>query len=267
MVRVGIIGTGMTKFGEHWNKSFRELIIEAGIKAIEDAGISGKDIQAIYGGSMASGFFVGQEHIAALIADHVGLCGIPSTRVEAACASGGLALRQAYLAVRSGRVDIAVAGGVEKMTDVPPNMATVALMGAGDEEWEGFFGATFPGLYALMARRHMYEYGTTREQLAMVAVKNHHNAMMNPYAQFHQEITIEDVINSSPVATPLNLLDCSPITDGAAAIVLASEEKAKKISKETGKEIVWIEASAQASDTLALYDRESLCKTKAAVIA
>ncbi len=265
--KVGIIGTGMTKFGEHWNRGLRELIVEAGIKAVQDANLSGEEIQAIYGGCMASGTFIGQEHIAALIADHVGLKGIPSTRVEAACASGGLALRQAYLAVRSGRLDVVVAGGVEKMTDVPPNIATVALMGAGDEEWEGFYGATFPGLYALMARRHMYEFGTTREQLAMVAVKNHHNATMNPNAQFQYEITVEKVLKSPPIADPLTLLDCSPITDGAAAVILASEEKAKKIAKETGKEIVWIVGSGQASDTIALHDRESLCKTKSAILA
>lgn len=267
MPRVGIIGVGLTKFGEHWEKSFRELIVEAGTKAIIDAHISGNEIQAIYGGSMASGFFIGQEHIAALIADHSGLSGVASTRVEAACASGGLALRQAYLAVRSGRVNVAVAGGVEKMTDIPSNMATVGLMGAADEEWEGFFGATFPSLYALMARAHMHEYGTTREQLAMVAVKNHHNATMNPYAQYPYEITVDDVLNAPMVATPLTLLDCSPITDGAAAIVLASEEKAKQIAKEYDKEIVWIEASSQASDTIALHDRESLSKTKAAILA
>ncbi len=265
--KVGIIGVGMTKFGEHWNKGLRELIVEAGVKAVHDANLTGEEIQAIYGGCMAPGLFVGQEHISALIADHVGLVGVPSTRVEAACASGGLALRQAYLAVRSGRLNVVVAGGVEKMTDVPTNLATVALMGAGDEEWEGFYGATFPGLYALMARRHMYEFGTTREQLAMVAVKNHHNATMNPSAQFQYEITVDKVLKSAPVADPLTLLDCSPITDGAAAVILASEEKAKQIAKETGKEIIWIASSGQASDTLALHDRESLCKTKAAVLA
>lgn len=267
MGRVGIVGVGLTKFGEHWNRGFRDLVLEAGIKAIEDANIEGNEIQAIYGGTMCSGYLIGQEHVATLIADQVGLIGIPTVRVEAACASGGLALRQAYLAIKSGRLDVVVAGGVEKMTDVPPNVVTVALMGAGDEEWEGFYGATFPGLYALMARRHMFEYGTTEEQLAMVAVKNHHNATLNPNAQFQREIDVEDVLNSAPVADPLKILDCSPITDGAAVVILASEEKAKKISKESGKEVVWIEGSGQASDTLALHDRESLSKTKAAILA
>jgi len=267
MSKVGIVGVGMTKFGEQWNHGFRELVLEAGVKAINDAKIEGKEIQAIYGGTMSSGFLIGQEHISVLIADQVGLIGIPTIRVEAACASGGLALRQAYLAIKSGRLDVVAAGGVEKMTDVPSNIATVALMGAGDEEWEGFYGATFPALYALMARRHMLEYGTTEEQMAMVAVKNHHNGTMNPNAQYQKEITVEDVMNSTPVAEPLKLLDCSPITDGAAVVILASEEKAKKISKESGKEIIWIEGSGQASDTLALHDRDAFSKTKAAILA
>jgi len=261
--KVGIIGVGMTKFGEHWDMSYRDLVIGAGTKAIMDAGIEGKDINEIYVGSMSPGTLIGQEHIGALVADYVGLVGIGATRVEAACASGGLALRQAYLSVKSGRNDIVVAGGAEKMTDVPTPQAAVSLAGAGDEEWEAFNGATFPALYALMAQRHIYEYGTTLEQISEVSVKSHYNASLNPTAQFRFKVTLEQVMNSAPVAMPLRLLHCSPITDGAATIILASEEKTRELTDNP----VWICASALSTDTIALHDRKSLSRTDAAVIA
>src|SRR3989338_4101969 len=182
MRSVSIIGAGLTEFGEHWERSFRELIAEAGIKAIQDSGIEGKDIQAAYGGCMASGRFIGQEHIGALIADQLGLNPIPSTRLEAACASGGVALRNAYLAIASGMYDIVAVGGAEKMTDVSTEQAAFALGGAGDQETELFHGATFPALYALLAQKLMEKFGTTEEMMASCAVKNHHNAMHNPIA-------------------------------------------------------------------------------------
>ncbi|MBD3387491.1 MAG: thiolase domain-containing protein [Candidatus Altiarchaeales archaeon] len=260
-MNVAVIGAGMTRFGEFWNMSYRDLITEAGVKTIKDAGIEGTEIEALYVGSMTPGLFIEQEHIGALVADNSGLQGIPATRVEAACASGGLALREAYLSIKAGVADVVVAAGVEKMTDVSVEHATVALAGAGDQEWEAFHGATFPALYALMARRHMIEYGTTEEQMAMVAVKNHHNGSLNPNAQFKRQFKLEDVMSSAPVADPLKLLDCSPITDGAAAVILASEEKAKEMSDNP----VWIRGSGQASDTLALHDRKSLCRVESAV--
>ncbi len=167
MRRVAIVGVGMTEFGEHWEKGYRELIAEAGVRAIEDAKLEGVKIDALYGGTMAAGRLIGQEHITALIADYMGLNPIPATRVEAACASGGVALRTGFLAVASGHHDVVVVGGAEKMTDVPTGEAAAALGGAGDQEWELFMGATFPGLYALAARRHMHDYGTTREMLAI----------------------------------------------------------------------------------------------------
>jgi acetyl-CoA C-acetyltransferase len=186
---------------------------------------------------------------------------IPATRVEAACASGGVALRTGYLAVGSGLHDIVVGGGVEKMTDVPAGDAVVALGGAGDQEWELFMGATFPALYAFMARRHMHEFGTTEEQMAMVAVKNHSNAAKNPYAHFQNEISVRDVMKSKKVASPLKLYDCSPITDGAAAVILTPLERARKYT-DTPIEII---ASSQASDTLALHHRKSLTTLNASV--
>ncbi|MBI4214869.1 thiolase domain-containing protein [archaeon] len=261
MRKVGIIGCGLTKFGEHWQEGFRELASQAGLAAIEDAGLSGKEIQAIYGGNMSAGRMVGQEHIGALIADQAGLNPIPATRVEAACASGGLAVREAYIAVASGLYDCVIAGGVEKMTDLSSEQVATALGGAGDQEWEMFFGATFPALYALIARRHMHEYGTTEEQLASVAVKNHEHASLNPFAQFQNRITVDQVLASPRIADPLKLYDCSPITDGAAAAIIASEDFVKK----NKSEVVWITASAQASDRLALHSRKSLTTLAASV--
>jgi len=263
MRRVAIVGVGMSKFGELWDKSLRDIIAEAGLMALEDANMESKDIQALYGATMASGELIGQEHVAPLIADQMGFKNIPATRVENACASGGTALREAYLAVASGAFDIVAVGGVEKMTDVSTSLATTALGGAGDQEWELFQGATFPALYALMARRHMYEFGTTEEQMAMVAVKNHENAYKNKFAQFHNLITVDDVLNSKLVADPLKILDCSPITDGAAVAILAPVEIAKKYN-DAPVEIV---ASAQASDRIALHDRETLTSLKATQIA
>ncbi len=260
--RVVVLGVGLTKFGEHWNRGFRELAIEAGVKAIEDAGIAGKDLDAMYIGNMSGGRFIGQEHLASLISGELGL-NIPSTRVEAACASGGLAVRQAYLSILSGKHDVVLVGGVEKMTDILTPDVTTTLAGAADQEWEGYYGATFPGLYALMARRHMHEYGTTREQLALVAVKNHENATKNPIAQYPYKISVEDVLNSTPVAEPLNLLDCSPITDGAAALILCSEDFAKKMSDK----LVYIRGSGHATDMLALHARDSLVEIKATKLA
>ncbi len=263
MRSVSIIGAACTKCGEQWERSFRDLIGEAGIKAVVDSGLEGKNIQAAYGGCMASGMFIGQEHIGALMADRLGLNPIPATRIEAACASGGVALRNAYLAVASGEYDVVAVAGVEKMTEVSTQQAAMALGGAGDQETELFFGATFPSLYALMARAHMHSFGTTEEQMAAVAVKNHRNGMLNPNSQYHKLITIKDVMNSGYVASPLKLLDCSPITDGAAALILASTDFARKVSELP----IEIAASAQASDSLALTGRYSLTEIKATKIA
>ena len=258
---VAIIGVSQTKFGELWESSFRQLIVEAGIGAIDDANLEGNELDAMYVGNMTSGLFIQQEHIASLIADHTGLNPIPSTRVEAACASGGLALRQGILAVASGYQDIVIAAGVEKMTDVID--ATSAIATASDQEWEAKIGATFPSLYAMIARRHMYEYGTTREQLALFSVINHENAVKNPKAQYPFKITVDQVLNSSKVADPLRLLDCSPITDGASAIILCPAEHAKKYTDTP----IYVKASAQSSGSIALQDRKSITTIDATIIA
>jgi len=258
---VAVIGVGLTKFGELWDLSFRQMMMEAGARAIEDAEIDGKQIDAMYVGNMSSGQFIRQEHISSIVADHAGLVPVPSTRVEGACASGGLALRQAVIAVASGIHDIVVAAGIEKMTDVLTGQAMGALATAADQEWEVFVGATFPGLYALMARRHMYEFGTTEQQMAMVAVKNHHNARFNTCAQYQTEITVEDVLKSPLVTSPIKLLDCSPITDGAACVILAPAEKARKFTDIP----ILVAGTGQASDTISLHSRSSLTSLRATI--
>jgi acetyl-CoA C-acetyltransferase len=263
---VAIIGASYTKFGELWDRSLRDLIVEAGVAAIGDSHIQGEEIDGIYVGNMSGGRFVEQEHVGSLIADYVGLARelhVPATRVEAACASGGLALRQAILAVASGYDDIVVAAGVEKMTDVDMNTATDALAAAADREWEGINGATFPGLYAMIARLHMHKYGTTSEQLAEVSVKNHFNGSMNPRAQFQNKITVDTVLNSVMVADPLHVFDCSPITDGAAAVVVASADIAKKYTDTP----IYVKATAQASGTISLHDRVDITTLDASVVA
>lgn len=258
---VAIVGVGITPFGEHWDKGLRELVAEAGFAAAAEAGVRGKEIELILVGNMSGGMFVGQEHVAALVADFLGLNPTPAVRVEAACASGGVALRQGYLAIASGLYDLVAVGGVEKMTDVQGGWAMSVLAGAMDFEWEAYFGATFPGIYAMIARRYMYEYGLTREQLAKVAVKNHYHGSFNPLAHFKNRITVDDVMNSSLIADPLRLLDCSPISDGAACVLLASAEKARKYTDTP----IMIEACTQASGTLTLFERRDICTIDATI--
>lgn len=255
MKDVAVIGIGMTKFGELWNKSISDIFVEAALKAIDNAGVD--HVDSIYVGNMSGGLFNGQEHIGAVMADYLGMAPVPATRVESACASGGVSFRQAYFEIASGNSDIVLAGGVEKMTDGVD--VTAALATAADQEYEVYNGITFPGLYAMIANAHMNRYKTTKRQLASVAVKNHKNGAKNPNAQFRSEITIEQVLNSTLVADPLGLLDCSPVTDGGAAVILCSMELANKFT-DTPVKII---ASAQASDTISLYERESFTSLKA----
>jgi len=253
MREIAVIGVGMNRWGELWEKSHRQIWTEAAVEAVEDAGVD--HVDAMYVGCMSSGLFVGQEHLGAMLADQLGMGPIPGTRVESACASGGLAFRQACLAVGSGAHDVVLATGVEKMTDVDGGAATYALSTAADQEYECYHGVTFPGLYAMMARAHMHHHGTTRRQLADVAVKNHRNGSMNPLAQFPMQVTAEQVEESVMVADPLRILDCSPITDGAAAAIIAPVEVAKQLKKDP---IIRVAATTHATDAIALHDRENL---------
>jgi acetyl-CoA C-acetyltransferase len=261
MREVAVIGIGITKFGELWDSSFREMGIMAGLAALADAKVSSEEVDAMYVGNMSAGRYIEQEHVAALIADYSGLARdhIPATRVEAAGASGGLAIRQAYLAIASGMHDMVVVGGAEKMTDVGDMESNAIQSSAADQQWESVFGATFPSLHAMIARRHMFQYGTTREQIAQVAVKNHLHGSLNPNAQFQREIDLKTVLRSPPVAEPLGLFDCAPNSDGAAAVVMCSLDKARHYAETPIK----ILASAQASDTLALHSRADICTFEA----
>ncbi len=257
---VAIIGVGMNKWGELWQKSLRDVFVESALLAIEDAGVD--HIDSMYVGCMTSGLFVGQEHLSSLLADYLGTAPIPAARVESACASGGLAVRVGFMDIASGMSDIVLVGGVEKMTDVGGDGATYALSTAADQEYEVYNGITFPGLYALMANSHMHKYGTTREQLAQVAVKNHENGSKNPLAQFPQKITVDQVLSSIMVADPLTILDCSPITDGAACAILCPAEMARKISKRPPVKII---GTGNATDTIALHSRSDFTKLNATV--
>ncbi|MDD5502929.1 MAG: thiolase domain-containing protein [Candidatus Thermoplasmatota archaeon] len=262
---VAVIGVGMTKFGELWEQSLRDLITEAGMKAIADANLSGSDIDGAYVGTMSAGKFVGQEHIAPLVVDMAGLSNthIPAVRVEAGDASGSVAFREAYLAVASGAHELVIAGGVEKMTDVSSSQMVNIQSTSCDQEWEAFFGASMSSLYGMMARAHMHRYGTTREQLAAVAVKNHANGVLNPNARFKFPIKPEDVLKAGMVADPLTTYDCAPASDGAAAVILCSMERARKFTDKP----IRIAASVQASDTIALHDRRDICTMDSVVLA
>ena len=249
---VAVIGVGLTKFGELWETPLRDLFAEATLACVKDADIDKKQIQSAYIGCMTSGLFVAQEHLASILCDYAGLNPIGATRVESACASGGAAFRAAYLEVASGASDFVLAGGVEKMNDGAD--ATYCLATAADQEYEVYHGVTFPGLYAMIAHAHMHRYGTTAEQLAAVAVKNHRNGAKNPYAQFPMEISIDTVLKSVRVAEPLGLMDCSPVTDGAGAALLCPVE----VAKDLGRPFVKIIGSGHATDSIALHDRADL---------
>ena len=256
---VAVIGAGMSPFGDlgHTAKS---LFAEAFFDAVEsvDHGFEPAAIQEAFIGTM--GFGGGQiGNLAALMTEHARMLHIPTRKVENACASSGYAFRDAYLAVKSGAVDVALAGGVEVMNDLSDVRKRFWLGVSGDTEWERLAGLTFPGVYAMMAARHMHEYGTTREQLAAVAVKNHANGARNPKAQFRKEVTMEKALAAPVVASPLRLFDCCGTTDGAACVILAAKEVARTYTDAP----VWILGSGAASDHLAVHDRESMTRLDA----
>jgi acetyl-CoA C-acetyltransferase len=237
----------MTQFGELWSSSLRDLFTEAALGAMRSAGVDTLD--AVYVGNMSGGQFVGQEHVGPLMVDALGVAGVPSTRVESACASGGAALRMGFLDVASGQSDVVLVAGVEKMSDGAD--VTTVLATASDQETEVYHGITFPGLYAMIARAHMASRGSTEEDLHWVSVKNHRHGAMNPRAQFPKAVTLDEVANSSPVADPLRLLHCSPVSDGGAAVILMPLEQARRITDRP----VQILGTGMATASLALADR------------
>lgn len=236
----------------------RRLARQAVSDALSDAQIARSAVEALFVGNMLSGMLGGQEHLGAFFAEELGLK-VPAFKIEGACASGGLALHNAVNGVLSGQYTTVAVLGVEKMTDHKPEDVATALMGAGSEG-ERLSGATFPGLYAILARAHMETYQTKEKELAAVSVKNHYHASLNPNAQFHSPVTIEQVLKSPCVADPLKLLDCSPISDGAAAVVITSDPSTKLRASKKAVEIV---ASVVATDTLGLAQRLSLTKLQA----
>ncbi len=253
-MKVKILGGSTTKFGELWSQPIEALAREAVTAAVADAGIEISQVEALYVGNMLSGILGGQEHLGVCLAEASQISGA-AMKVEGACASGGLALSAAVHSIISGQYKTVVVLGVEKMTDYKPEAVAAALMGAGSDT-ERQAGATFPGLYAMLARIHMATFGTTREQLAAVTVKNHYHASLNPKAQFKNVLTAEQILNSSKVADPLTLLDCSPISDGASALILTADEA-------VDGDVV-IRASTIATDTLGLAERQELTGLKAA---
>ena len=259
MKRVAIVGVGHGKFGVRSDASLRELAFEAVKDCLDDAGITLKEVDSMVTSVAGDEFALGLQP-SAQVHDYIGFHPKPNYRVEGACASGSIALRTGIMNVASGLADVVLVVGVEKMTEVPTSMATEIMGKAGDSIWEYPFGTTFPGYYAMIANAHMAEYGTTEEQLAMVAVKNHYYGSLNPYAHMQKPIDLQKALTSFMVAYPLKLFDCSLITDGAAAVIIASEKKAKVISKKP----VWIVGSGLATDTLRLADRKSLTSILAA---
>ncbi len=262
---VAIIGVGITKFGELWNSSFRDLGIEAGLKAIADANLSGSEIDGMFIGNMSAGRFISQKHIDALIADYSGLASnhIPAIRVEAGGASGGVAFREGVMAVASGMHDTVVVAGAEKMTDLDDASVNLVCDQTADAEWEAAMGLTFVSLHAMIAQRMMHDGIATREEIASFSVNSHAHGALNPNAQFRKAIPIETVLKSGPVATPLGMFDCAPISDGAAAVVICPLEDAKKYTDSYVK----VSAVCQASDTLALFQRDDITRYKATEIA
>jgi len=251
---VSIIGIGKTPFGAFPDRDLRSLAVDAGWKCLRNAHAEPSQIDAFFLGNFAGPSFVGQNHLAPYISTAIGIYGVPSTRIEAACASSGSAFYHAFNAVASGICDIVMVAGVEKMTSQPTPRVTSILAGAGDCSGEVKAGSTFASLFAMIARRHMYEFGTRREHLAAVAVKNHANGALNPDAQMRKVITMEQAMAGKPIADPLNLYDCSLISDGAAAVLIAPTERAGEFTDKP----VRVLGIAQASDYVALDQKADI---------
>lgn len=224
---VAITGIGSTFFGKHDGRGLESLAVEAANAALRNAGVSRKEIGALYLGNFIAGPLSGQEVLAGIVADELGLENIPCTKVEGACASGGIAFRHAVLAVSSGMCDAALVVGVEKMTHASGGQVTQALNCAMDNRSDGPSGLTFPGLFGLAWRVHAEKYGTTRDEVSSVVIKNKANGLKNPLAQLGAELTFDVIRQSQPIADPIQLYDCCPVSDGAAAIVVVAKDRAK----------------------------------------
>ena len=260
MTAARIAGVGLTPFGRHPERTGRDLFAEAAAAALADAGVPRDDVDGLNFGNFVGSLSERQGHMGPLMAEAAGL-DCPATRYEEACASSGVAVREAVRAVRAGDADVLVVGGMERMTNRSTPEVTESLAIAADELYEVRAGVTFPGAYALMERAYFEAYGGSPEDLAHVAVKNHRNALGNEYAQYQREITVEDVAESAVVASPVRLYDACPITDGASAVVLVSESYAEANDVDAP---VAVAGTGQGGDNLALQDREHLARTPAA---
>ena len=258
---VAVIGIGKTAFGAFADRDLRSLAVEAGEKCLADGHVSPSQVEAFYLGNFAGPSFVGQNHLAPYIAGAMGINGVACTRFEAACASSGAAFFHAVSAVAAGLYDVVLVDGVEKMTSQTTPKVTEILASAGDTCGEVRAGATFPALFAMIARRHMYQYGTTRQHLAAVAVKNHANGALNPQAHMRKVITMEQALNGKPISDPLTVYDCSLISDGAAAVLIAPLERASEFTDKPVKVL----GIAQTSDHLALDEKEDITTLRAVV--
>lgn len=258
------MSAGISRFGVREGLYTRELFAEAAKEAFDRCpNLNPKrDIQALFVGMMSESY-EHQAHVAPLFVDWIGLLPIPAFRTEGACASSSVAMRNALFAIGSGMCDVVLVGGVEKMTHLSTTGVTEILAMASDFPFEQWHGISFPGIFGMMAVDHMHRYGTTEEQLAKVAVKNHEHGALNPKAHFQKRITVQDVLSSQPVAWPLKLYDCCPRSDGASCLVLTSPKLAKKFTDTP----VHIIGSGQAQDTLSLFDRENFSTMKVTKLA
>ncbi len=260
MNRVPIAGVGMTKFGKNGERTARELFGEAAGKAYDDAGLSPDDVDEVFYGNFMGEIAEQQGHSGPLAADAAGVTA-PATRIESACASSGVAVRHGVNRIRNGDVDVVLVGGAERMTNLSTADGTAGLAAAADALWEIKAGVTFPGAYSLMANRYFSEHGGSREDLAEVAVKNHDHAVENELAQFQMAIDVDDVLEAPTVCSPFGLYDCSPMSDGASAALLVSEDFAD--DHDLGPDVA-ITGTGQDGDRLALHDRVSMTRTPAA---
>ena len=252
MSRVGIIGIGHGVFGRRSDASVQELAFEAFRAAMQDAGIERKELDASVIGAVPE--YHKQRSLPGVVQEYLGLNPAPTWLTEVACASGSAAIRTGWMAIKAGIHDVVAIIGCQKMTELSTS-EILALMGrVGEVQWESVFGTTFPGYYALFAQRHMHEFGTTREQLLEVAVKNHYYGARNPLALFQKEITLEKAMASDPVSTPFQVYDCCANADGAACVILASEERAKALSDKT----VWLDGMACATASMSVLRRPNL---------
>ena len=248
MRKIAILGIGQIKIGEHWEKSLREIGGDAAFAAMQDAGI--EKVDSLFVGNMLSPLVNGQNQLGTFFADWIGLWKQEAVKVEAACGSGAAAFRAALMAVASGDVESALVVGVEKMTDKAGRDVTAALATAADADYEVDQGVSFVGINALVMRRYMHEFGWKHEDFAPFSINAHANAMHNPYARLHEKISVDKFEKSSMVATPINLLDASPIGDGAAAMVIVPAEKVQRQPR------IIVSASAAATDTIAVHSRK-----------